>query len=292
MDVDGSLTDGKIYMGNNGEIMKAFSVKDGYVFNYILRPFHIRPIVLTARQSNIVQTRCKELGIEDIYQGKTNKYEMLCSIISKESLKDCAYFGDDILDIRCMMAIKEAGGVVGCPSDAVKAVKAIAHYICANKAGEGALREFSEWIVSFKEENRIKEDVTIAKNYLKSIDFNIGDEGDKKKVIDNFLYKIERLENKNKNEVKLESHKNYVEIHMILEGSQNIEMADICRLTINKQYDQEKDIAYWNSSDRMTEILLKAGDYIILYPENAYRFFKCDVGSEYVTKVVGKIKIC
>ena len=57
MDVDGSLTDGKIYMGPNGEAMKAFSIKDGYAFNYILKPNNIVPIILTARKSAIVQNR-------------------------------------------------------------------------------------------------------------------------------------------------------------------------------------------------------------------------------------------
>ena len=59
LDVDGTLTDGKIYMGPTGETMKAFSVKDGYVFNYILKPLGITPIVVTARKSSIVQQRCE-----------------------------------------------------------------------------------------------------------------------------------------------------------------------------------------------------------------------------------------
>ena len=58
MDVDGSLTDGKIYMGPQGEAFKAFSIKDGYVINYILKPAQIIPIILTARNSVIVQNRC------------------------------------------------------------------------------------------------------------------------------------------------------------------------------------------------------------------------------------------
>ena len=55
MDVDGTLTDGKIYMGPNGEAMKAFSVKDGYVINYILKPHEIRPVIITARTGSIVR---------------------------------------------------------------------------------------------------------------------------------------------------------------------------------------------------------------------------------------------
>ena len=73
MDVDGTLTDGKIYMGPNGEAMKAFSVKDGYAINFILKPAGIVPIIITARTSQIVKLRCDELGIEKVYQGNLNK---------------------------------------------------------------------------------------------------------------------------------------------------------------------------------------------------------------------------
>ena len=147
MDVDGSLTDGKIYMGSNGEIMKAFSIKDGYVFNYILRPNDIVPIILTARKSAIVQKRCEELGIKEVHQGKLNKLNSLKEIVGKENLCYCSYFGDDLIDLQCMKPIQDAGGIVGCPADAVQEIKAVADYICLAKAGDGALREFAEWLV-------------------------------------------------------------------------------------------------------------------------------------------------
>ena len=59
---------------------------------------------------------------------------------------DVAYIGDNILDLQCMKPIKEAGGIVGCPADAVKEVREISDYVCANKGGEGAVREFIEWL--------------------------------------------------------------------------------------------------------------------------------------------------
>ena len=61
MDVDGSLTDGKIYMGNFGESVKAFSIKDGYAINHIIRPAGIEPVIITGRTSQIVEKRCEEL---------------------------------------------------------------------------------------------------------------------------------------------------------------------------------------------------------------------------------------
>ena len=129
MDIDGTLTDGKIYMGPGGEAMKAFSVKDGYVINFILKPAGIVPIVITARKSQIVQNRCDELGIKEVYQGKLDKITMLKEIVGEENLGQCAYFGDDILDLECMYPINEAGGIAGCPADAIKEVKAAAGYV-------------------------------------------------------------------------------------------------------------------------------------------------------------------
>lgn len=147
MDVDGTLTDGKIYMGQDGEVMKAFSVKDGYAINHHLKDAEIVPIIITARESKIVEHRCKELGIAEVYQGKSNKYAALLEIVGEENLGRCACFGDDILDLRCMEPIKQAGGIVGCPADAMTEVIAFSDYICLNKAGEGALREFVEWMI-------------------------------------------------------------------------------------------------------------------------------------------------
>ena len=80
MDVDGTLTDGKIYMGANGEVMKAFNIKDGYGIHDILIPNGIRPVIITGRTSNIVEKRCYELGIKDLFQGVKNKFEVLSSL--------------------------------------------------------------------------------------------------------------------------------------------------------------------------------------------------------------------
>ena len=146
-DVDGSLTDGKIYIGSSGEIMKAFSVKDGYALNNILPKYGIEPVILTSRSSEIVLRRCEELGIKRVIQGIADKKMALFEIVEDGNLCCCAYFGDDIPDLECMKEIKYVGGIVGCPADTVQEIKAVADYICLAKAGDGALREFAEWIV-------------------------------------------------------------------------------------------------------------------------------------------------
>ena len=145
MDVDGTLTDGKIYMGPNGEVAKAFNIKDGCGIHDILIPSGIVPVIITGRQSEIVVNRCKELGIKQIYQGVKDKVEQLKTLSSDFSTM--AYIGDDINDLPCMNLIKNAGGIVGCPKDAVQKVIDIADYVADSKGGNGAVRELIEWIL-------------------------------------------------------------------------------------------------------------------------------------------------
>ena len=145
MDVDGTLTDGKIYTSNSGELMKAFNIKDGCGIHDILIPAGIIPVIITGRTSDIVLNRCKELDITEIYQGVNNKIEKLLQITN--DLSTVAYIGDDINDLSCMEPVKSARGMIGCPADAVEKVKAIADYIAPHKGGDGAVRDFIEWLM-------------------------------------------------------------------------------------------------------------------------------------------------
>lgn len=145
MDVDGTLTDGKIYMGAHGEMMKAFNIKDGCGIHDIAIPGGIIPVIITGRTSEIVKKRCGELGIQQVYQGIKNKIEQLNSIA--DDLSQVAYIGDDINDLSCMIPVKEAGGVVGCPADAVEREKEISDFVALHNGGDGAVRDFIEWII-------------------------------------------------------------------------------------------------------------------------------------------------
>lgn len=146
MDVDGTLTDGKIYMSPQGEAMKAFNIKDGYGIHDILIPAGIVPVIITGRSSDIVRRRCDELGITEVYQNATDKLKVLSSLVP--DLSCVAYIGDDNNDLKVMRFIKEAGGFVGCPEDASDSVKEIADFIAPHKGGEGAVRDYIEWVVS------------------------------------------------------------------------------------------------------------------------------------------------
>lgn len=145
MDVDGTLTDGKIYMGSEGELCKAFNIKDGCGIHDILIPAGITPVIITGRKSEIVLNRCRELGIGEVHQGISNKLETLLCVAS--DLSKVAYIGDDINDLTCMCAIKEAGGLIGCPSDAAKKILDISDYVAEHRGGDGAVRDFIEWLL-------------------------------------------------------------------------------------------------------------------------------------------------
>lgn len=155
MDVDGTLTDGKIYMGNEGELMKAFDIKDGCGIHDILIPSGIIPVIITGRISKIVQNRCRELDINELHQGISDKCAELCNILMRYSaysmsdydLENVAYIGDDLNDLSVMQEIKHYGGIVGCPKDASKEVKNVADFISEHNGGNGAVREFIEHIM-------------------------------------------------------------------------------------------------------------------------------------------------
>ena len=156
MDVDGTLTDGKVYMGENGELMKAFDIKDGCGIKDILPKYGIVPVIITARTSRILEFRCDELNIGELYQGIRDKTGKIEEILKKYSENDyvtytfanCAYIGDDILDLSPISVVKSAGGLSAAPADAVNEVKKTVDFVCEKNGGNGAVREFIEWIIS------------------------------------------------------------------------------------------------------------------------------------------------
>lgn len=155
MDVDGTLTDGKIYMGNDGEVIKAFNIKDGCGIHDILIPSGIIPIVITGRKSKMVENRCLELDVNELHQGISDKYAELCNILIRYSadsmtnydFANVAYIGDDINDLNVMQEIKHYGGIVGCPKDAATEVKNAVDFISEYNGGNGAVRDFIEHIM-------------------------------------------------------------------------------------------------------------------------------------------------
>lgn len=144
MDVDGTLTDGCIYIGTEGESMKAFHVQDGYAIAHILPKIGITPVIITGRSSKIVEKRAGELKIVNLHQGITDKLKKLKEIAAELGLSpmEIAYIGDDLNDLECIHYC----GFTGCPSDAVPEVLEAVGYICKRDGGRGAVREFIDFL--------------------------------------------------------------------------------------------------------------------------------------------------
>lgn len=143
-DVDGTLTDGRIYMGTDGEAMKSFDAKDGYGIAHLLPAMGVTPVIITGRTSRILQRRATELRITELHQGVADKLTELKAIMAERRLTadEVAFIGDDLNDLE---GIRYAG-VSGCPADAVREVREAVDYVCTHEGGRGAAREFIEWI--------------------------------------------------------------------------------------------------------------------------------------------------
>lgn len=145
MDVDGTLTDGKIYMGDNGEMMKAFDIKDGYGLANLLPKSGITPVIITGRNSRILENRCRELKITELHQGISDKVAVLNRILEERGLEysNVAYIGDDLNDLDCM----KLAAVTGCPADACEEVRKTVDFVSERNGGSGAVREFLEYLL-------------------------------------------------------------------------------------------------------------------------------------------------
>ncbi|WP_286233576.1 3-deoxy-manno-octulosonate-8-phosphatase KdsC [Thalassotalea sediminis] len=137
-DIDGVFSDGRIYLGNDGEELKAFHTKDGYGIK-ALGASGVDVAVITGRQSNIVQTRMSALNVKHIVQGQENKLPTLKDMIASLSLvpEQVAYIGDDMPDFECMSYV----GLSIAVKDAHPSILAIADYTTYTHGGFGAVRE-------------------------------------------------------------------------------------------------------------------------------------------------------
>lgn len=144
MDVDGTLTDGCIYIGAEGEHMKAFHCHDGAGIQRVLPATGIIPAIITGRSSQIVANRARELRIAHIYQGVEDKLPVLKALAAGLGIlpEEIAYIGDDINDLECMAYC----GVVACPNDSTPPVRAIADFVCPHDGGRGAVRDFIDYL--------------------------------------------------------------------------------------------------------------------------------------------------
>ncbi|OFL26650.1 MULTISPECIES: HAD family hydrolase [Fusobacterium] len=144
LDVDGTLTDGKIYVDDKDNSFKAFNVKDGFALvNWLKLGGEVA--ILTGKKSNIVEKRAKELGIKYIIQGSKNKKQDLKNLLKELNItfENVAYMGDDLNDLGVMKSV----GFSACPKDSVQEVLEITNFISSKNGGDGAVREFLEHIM-------------------------------------------------------------------------------------------------------------------------------------------------
>lgn len=143
-DVDGVMSDGLIYMGNNGEELKAFNVRDGYGIRCLLTS-GIEVAIITGRQSKLLEARAKTLGITYLYQGQHNKLLAYQQLLDTLNLKpeQTAYIGDDLIDLPVM----EKVGLSVAVADAHPLLTPRANYVTRIAGGRGAVRELCDLIL-------------------------------------------------------------------------------------------------------------------------------------------------
>ena len=146
-DVDGTLTDGGIYMNEDRELMKRFCVKDGMGMQLLLRA-GLTVVWVTARNSDIVRKRAENLGISKVAIGVGDKQNFV-EQISRDwnfPLEQIAYMGDDVNDLPAMRVV----GVSACPADAAEPARNVADFVATNAGGYGAARQFCDLILLAK----------------------------------------------------------------------------------------------------------------------------------------------
>ncbi|MBH97135.1 MAG: phenylphosphate carboxylase subunit delta [Rhodospirillaceae bacterium] len=144
LDVDGVLTDGSLYYGQNGELMKKFNVHDGAGIKAVCDA-GIEVAIISSRETKIVTNRMNELGVKNILQGIEDKLSALNSLAKKMDidLNAVAYVGDDIADLKVLEKVGLAITVKNGQNEA----KQKAHYCTTANGGEGAVREICELLL-------------------------------------------------------------------------------------------------------------------------------------------------
>ena len=143
-DIDGIMTDGRLYFSSLGDEIKAFNVKDGLGIK-LLRQTGVEVAIITGRNAELVNRRAKDLKIEKLVQGREDKKVALQELVARTELtpEQVAYMGDDLPDLP---AIRYAGLGVSV-SDALPLVKEHADIITQSNGGDGAVRELCEMIM-------------------------------------------------------------------------------------------------------------------------------------------------
>ena len=147
LDVDGVLTDGRLWYGPRGESLKVFHVRDGHGIKQVIAA-GVRIIVISGRQSAAVTRRCRELGIRDVHQGVADKLQLLRKLCSRSriDLGEVACIGDDTPDVEILRAV----GLSFAVHDAHPDARAVAQRITQAAGGRGAVREVCDSLLELR----------------------------------------------------------------------------------------------------------------------------------------------
>lgn len=143
-DVDGVLTDGRIYISDKGEECKAYNIRDGLGMK-LLQECGIKLALISGRTSRSVEARAQDIGIALLYQGVDDKVAVLEALMQELDLRaeQCGFMGDDLVDLPAM---RRAGFSLSV-ADAPAFVRERAHYVTRSTGGHGAVREACEFIM-------------------------------------------------------------------------------------------------------------------------------------------------
>ena len=148
LDVDGTLTDGRLYYGAQGELVKAFDVRDGHGLRLLTLHGGVKLAVLTGRRPDLVLQRCKELSIEHVV-GQSRAKGAAIEKMSADlgiPLTDAAFMGDDVNDLPALRKV-----ALSCaPADAAREVLREVSWVSKRPAGRGAVRELCELLLAAK----------------------------------------------------------------------------------------------------------------------------------------------
>ncbi len=148
-DVDGVMTDSRVLVSENGELLRHMSIRDGYALQFAIKAGY-RIVVITGGASNGVRERLARLGVVDYYSGVHDKAVVLHAYLDRHGLQadQTLYLGDDIPDLSAMAIV----GLACAPADAAPEVLAKADYVSPLKGGEGCVRDVIERVLKLNQE--------------------------------------------------------------------------------------------------------------------------------------------
>lgn len=144
LDVDGVMTDGGLTLGDDGQEYKTFHAHDGLGMK-LLKASGVSTAIITGRTSNVVKKRAESTGVSHFYQGAEDKLAAFEDLIKSSGLvaQQCAFMGDDVVDLPPML---KCGLAIAVPASPTLVLKH-AHYVTKKSGGKGAVREVCELLM-------------------------------------------------------------------------------------------------------------------------------------------------